>query len=224
MIPPELEQRLYELLRIFVEENKNLNLSAFRTEELAWTGNIMDSISFLDLLPKLGSVQSVLDLGTGGGFPLLPLALALSDVSFVGLDSVQKKVDAVNRMIEKLALKNAACIAGRAEELGRLEKYREQFDIVTSRAVAPINVLLEYCSPFVKQSGYIVLWKSMTIDEELKDSLLARAEFSCHLIHKHSYKLSGNWGERQLLAFQKTAILDSKYPRAVGVPKKDPLI
>ncbi|MDD4319541.1 MAG: 16S rRNA (guanine(527)-N(7))-methyltransferase RsmG [Candidatus Peribacteraceae bacterium] len=240
MTDPALEPRLRQLLTVFLEENKKLNLSAFRTEEQCWIGNILDSLAALELpflsrlLPHPPSpspnggggaegVRELLDLGTGGGFPLLPLAIALPDVRFTGLDSVQKKVDAVNRMIGTLALPNARCVCGRAEELGRSDAYRERFDVVTSRAVSDVNVLLEYASPFVKPGGRVVLWKSVTIDQELHDSLLARAELSCHLIHQHVYELPGDWGKRQLLVFEKSSPLSGKYPRDIGVPKKDPL-
>ncbi|MFH1670263.1 MAG: RsmG family class I SAM-dependent methyltransferase, partial [Patescibacteria group bacterium] len=102
--------------------------------------------------------------------------------------------------------------------------YREQFDLVLSRAVAPINTLLEYCAPFTKVKGHIVLWKSMKIEQELKDSLLARAELSCHLTGQHKYELPESFGKRQLLIFEKTFKTSEKYPREIGIPKKKPIV
>ena len=222
VIFPSLEPRLHDLVTAFLTENAKLNLSAFRTEEQCWAGSVLDSLAALEL-PFIASAKTVLDLGTGGGFPMLPLALAVPDTRFTGLDSVQKKVDATNRIIGAVKIPNALCLCGRAEELGRTTEHRERYDLVLARAVAEINVLLEYASPFVTVGGRVVLWKSMTIDQELKDSLLARAELSCHLVAQHPYTLPGNWGTRQLLVFEKSAALSQKYPREVGVPKKKPL-
>src|SRR3989344_19423 len=140
------------------------------------------------------------------------------------LDSLQKKVDAVQRMTDALALKNIRLSCGRAEELGREPLHRERYDIVLSRAVAALPTLLEYASPFVKNGRYIVLWKSIDTAQELDESLLARAEFSCHLVKQYPYELPEGYGTRQLLIFQKTFPLLKKYPREVGVPKKKPIV
>jgi len=213
-------------MKVFLEENSKLNLSALRTEEQCWIGNILDSISLLEVLPTLSIIHSqfsILDVGTGGGFPLLPLALTLPNSVFTGLDATQKKIDAVKRIAEKMDLKNVKLIAGRAEAIGHDKEFREQFELVLSRAVAPINVLLEYCSPFTKPGGHVILRKSLNIEQELKDSLLARAELSCHLIKQHEYTLPGDFGTRQLLVFEKSGKLSRRYPREVGVPKKEPI-
>lgn len=211
---------------VFLEENKKLNLSALRTPELCWTGNVLDSLAFLKLLPQFStphSPLSILDMGTGGGFPLLPLALCLPEVRFAGLDATRKKIDAVSRIEQALGIVNAELLCGRAETLGHDPSLRETFDVVLSRAVAPVNVLLEYCAPFARPGGAIVLWKSLRVDAELQESLLARAELSCHLARSREYDLGGTWGRRQMLVFEKASALPDKYPRGVGVPGKDPL-
>lgn len=172
----------------------------------------------------LGVEVRILDLGTGGGFPLLPLAICLPHCTFVGLDSVQKKISAVNRIMKAMNITNVSLVCGRAEELGRDTHHREQYDMVVCRAVAEINVLLEYIAPFVKVGGWILLWKSMNIDEELKNSLSARAELTCHLKGSEPYELPGNFGKRQILLFQKTSKTADKYPRDVGIPKNQPLL
>lgn len=220
------EAKLYELVDVFLQENAKLNLSAFRTAEHCWIGNILDSIALLDVLPKLFSDDrklSFIDIGTGGGFPLLPLAITLPQHTFTGLDATQKKIDAIKRIADALKLENVDLICERAEKLGRDPKHREQYDVATLRAVADANVLLEYASPLVKVGGFVIFWKSMIIDDEMKNSLLARAELSCHLKFQHTYQLPGNFGERQILVFEKTARTHDKYPRDVGVPKKNPL-
>lgn len=222
-LTPAQERTLRNVVHAFLRENAVTNLSALRTEDACWNGNILDSLPLLDVLADR-PVTSLLDVGTGGGFPLLPAAVCLPETRCVGVDSVGKKVDAVRRIAASAGLKNVEVIAGRTEELGQNPAYREQFDVVTARAVAELPVLLEYCSPFTKPGGRVILWKSLQIEEELKASLLARAELSCHLIAQHEYELPGDWGRRQLLVFEKTAPLSDKYPREVGVPKKHPLL
>ena len=162
----------------------------------------------------------ILDLGTGGGFPLLPLAICLPSSSFVGMDATQKKIAAVQRIIDELKIANVRLVCGRSEELAREQVHREQYDVVLVRALAELNVLLELAAPFAKVGGYILCWKSLTIDQELNDSLLARAELSCQLENPYVYDLGGTWGKRQILVFRKRANTNPKYPRPVGEPKK----
>ncbi|MDB4978552.1 MAG: rRNA methyltransferase GidB [Candidatus Peribacteria bacterium] len=221
----DTEQRLRELQTVFLTLNAEINLSAFRTEDTCWNGNILDSLPFLDVLPTLGlsPALTLLDIGTGGGFPLLPLALQLPDAALTGMDATQKKLKAIQQMVDELGIKNVSLLTGRAEELGHKPTYREQFDVVTSRAVAELPVLLEFCSPFVKPTGYVVLWKSLQIDQELASAKNALKELMLHLIHTHQYELPGDFGKRQLLVFRKASKLPKKYPRGVGVPKKNPL-
>ena len=235
MIPAEHEPKLRHLNKIFLEENQKLNLSAFREEEQSWIGNIEDSLAILDVLPFStpqppgaegggdGNGGKILDIGTGGGFPLLPLAICLPGSKLTGLDSTQKKISAVERISDKLNLTNVNLVSGRAEELGRDPNHREQYDLVLARAVAESNTLLELCAPFAKVKGKIIFWKSMKIDKELEDSLIARAELTCHLVDQYKYELPDPFGKRQLLIFEKTSPTSEKYPRKVGEPKKKPL-
>lgn len=219
------KEELHRLVNVFLQENATLNLSAFRTQEMCWVGNVLDSLAVFDFFAQCPKqkTKSLLDLGTGGGFPLLPLAICLPDTQFVGLDATQKKVNAVQRIADTLELRNVRLICGRAEELGRDARHRACYDAVTVRAVAPLNVLIEYAVPFLKIGGHLIVWKSMSIKQELADSLLARAELSCHLVHTHRYELPEGFGKRQLLVFEKTAKTPEKYPRGVGVAKKKPL-
>lgn len=220
----DLELRLRELVKVFLLENAKVNLSAFRTEEACWTGNVLDSLAAADLPQFKRLTQGkILDIGTGGGFPLLPLALALPNLKFTGLDATQKKIDAVQHVAEAMRLQNVELISMRAEALGHENRYREKFDIVTARAVADINVLLEYASPFVKPAGRIILWKSMNIEEELEQSTAAQKEFQCGFHSAVTYDLPGDFGQRQLLVFEKKGKLSDKYPRAIGVAKKKPM-
>ena len=123
-----------------------------------------------------------------------------------------------------MAIENVELLCGRSEELAHEAGYREQFDVVTARALAPLNTLVELAAPFAKVGGRIVCWKSMNIEQELQESLLARAELSCHLVQTYPYDLPEDWGKRQLLMFEKTFKTAKKYPRDIGIPKKNPLL
>ncbi|MDD5103500.1 MAG: 16S rRNA (guanine(527)-N(7))-methyltransferase RsmG [Candidatus Peribacteraceae bacterium] len=235
MITEEAQHRLEALCNAFLEENAKLNLSAFRTREACWTGNILDSVAALEVEPlrsfphaptpyALRPHPRFLDLGTGGGFPLLPLALCLPQCTFVGMDATQKKIAAVERIVTALGIANVTLVCGRSEELARDSAHREQYDVVLCRAIAEINVLLELAAPFAQVGGFILCWKSLKIEQELKDSLLARSELSCQMEKSYEYDLGGTWGRRQILVFRKRAKTREKYPREVGEPKKHPLL
>lgn len=245
----EMRHRLEQLCSVFLAENAKINLSAFRTHDACWTGNILDSLAALETEPLRHTANptpyplppsptptptpnpnpnpnpppTILDLGTGGGFPLLPLALALPQCACTGMDAVQKKVSAVERIVREMGIENVRLVCGRSEELARREEHRERYDVVTVRALAELNVLLELAAPFVKVGGHILCWKSLKIDEELQDALLARAELSCHMEEPFVYDLGGTWGKRQILIFRKRAKTSEKYPRGIGEPKKKPL-
>lgn len=224
-LPPEMQQRLRDLLSAFLAENAKLNLSALRTEDAAWNGNILDSLPFLELIEKglIPSPSSILDIGTGGGFPLLPLAIMIPQAQCTGIDSIGKKIEAVKRITQAIGLNNITLIADRAETLARKPVHRGTYDVVVSRAVAPLATLLEYTAPFAKQGGHVVLWKSLHIDEELAASEAAQKELQCTLAHRHTYDLGGDWGNRQLLVLAKTGPTPRHYPRDVGEPKKTPI-
>ncbi|MDD4286744.1 MAG: 16S rRNA (guanine(527)-N(7))-methyltransferase RsmG [Candidatus Peribacteraceae bacterium] len=234
MIAEETQSRLKQLQEAFLAENAKLNLSAFRTSEACWTGNILDSLAALETEPLRALSPSpnpnpnpsprILDLGTGGGFPLLPLAVCLPQCSFVGMDSVRKKVAAVQRIIDAVKIPNVSLVCGRSETLAREGAHREQYDVILVRALAELNVLLELAAPLVKVGGHILCWKSLKIEQELKDSLLARSELSCQMEKPYEYDLGGTWGRRQILLFRKRAKTNAKYPREVGEPKKNPLL
>lgn len=225
-ISPETEQRLRELLTVFMEENAKLNLSAFRTEEDCWVGNILDSLAFLEMFPKripANRTPRITEIGTGGGFPLLPIAIALPEAHCTGMDATRKKIAAVERMVKRMGLRNVTLVCGRAEELGWGPAHREQYDIVLARGIADLSTLLELASPFARTGGHLVLWKSMDIEEELRNSKRAQEELSCMLEHQYRYALPGKWGERQLLIFKKTSSTSARYPRGTGISSKRPL-
>jgi 16S rRNA (guanine527-N7)-methyltransferase len=217
------DTQLRDLVQVFLAENEKVNLSALRTEDACWHGNVLDSLALNELPDLTKTVHTFLDVGTGGGFPLLPLAITHPDWTCTGLDSIGKKMLAVQRIADGVHLKNVRTIAERAEVLAHNKDHREHYDLVTSRAVAEMSVLLEYCAAFAKVGGVIVLWKSLHIDDELAASKNAQQVLGCTLESTHRYILPGDWGERQLLMFRKSKALAKEYPRVVGEAKKKPL-
>ncbi len=222
-LSPSLEAQLKQLRDRVLEENQKINLTALRDAEKCWIGNVLDSLPLLEILEKLGTPKTLLDVGTGGGFPLLPLAVALPAIKCTGLDSTGKKIEAIRRIAADLGITNIHLVTARAEDAGRDPAHREKYDVATARAVADLSALLEFTSPFVKMGGHVVLWKSLQAEEEI-----ARSKKAQHALHvpfecSHRYTLPGDFGERQLLVFRKGAATPKLYPRPTGVPGKQPL-
>ena len=222
-LSPELDERLKALRDRVLDENTRINLTALRDAEKCWIGNVLDSLPLLEIQDNLGEPKRLLDVGTGGGFPLLPLAMAMPDARWTGLDSTGKKIEAIRRIAKDVGLENVDLVAARAEDAARDAAHREKYDVVTARAVADLSVLLELVSPFAKVGGFVVLWKSLKAEEEIALSKKAQHELHVPFAFAHPYALPGDFGERQLLVFRKGSATPKAYPRPVGVPGSKPL-
>ena len=213
------QAKLEQLVTVFREKNAQINLSAIRDKTGIWEKHIIDSLLGLELLDGDVSAPRLLDVGSGGGFPALPLAIARPDWQITALDSVGKKMRAVADIAQQLDLPNFTTLIGRCEELGRDSTQREQYDLVTARALAPWATLLELTAPFVRVGGMLVLFLGPSADEF--DPLLAE-EFGLGVTAKRSHTLPS--GEaRQVWQLTKLTPLDRRFPRGNGVPKKEPL-
>lgn len=218
-----------ELVDVFLEENKKLNLSALRTRQQCEIGNVLDSLAFTDLAPNVFGASwktlklKLLDLGTGGGFPLLPMAIAMPSATLIGLDAVKKKADAVERIVAALGLKNVHMLSDRAEVIGRDPELRSTFDVVTARAVAPLATLLEYAVPLLKVHGLCVFWKSLAVQDELAKAERAARLLRVTLRDTFTYRLPADYGERCLVVYEKQSPTPEEFPRKVGIPKLKPL-
>ena len=218
--------KLRKLVTVFLEENKKLNLSAFRSEEHCWVGNVLDSIALFgafDEVKGLVPPRTLIDIGTGGGFPLLPLAICSPDMACIGIDSTQKKIDAVQRIVDAMHLTNVRLSCGRIEELAHQKEYRESADLVTARAVAPMPVLLEYAVPLLKVGGFCAFWKSSKIADELQSSATAQKLLGISFAGTYAYELPSDFGARLIIFFRKNKPTGKEYPRKTGVPKGKPL-
>ena len=211
-------QKYYEIL---IERNKVMNLTAITEVNDVVTKHFVDSISLINYFDL--NNKKIIDVGTGAGFPGIPLAIILENTEFTLMDSLNKRINFLNDVIELCELNNVTTIHSRAEDLGRNVEYREKFDICVSRAVANLSTLLEYCIPFVKVGGSFISYKSGDVDEEIVASKSSQDKLSCIIDKKISFTLNGTDMSRSFVKFDKKGILSKKYPRQAGKPKKEPL-
>lgn len=211
--------RYYELL---VEWNTFMNLTGITEFQDVLQKHFEDSLTVVRDA-DLSSVKSVMDVGTGAGFPGLPLKIAFPHLKVVLLDSLGKRVKFLNHVIEELQLKNITAIHGRAEDFARKEEYREQFDLVVSRAVANLSSLSEYCIPYTKIGGVFISYKSGKIEEELDRAKKAIFLLGGKLEETVKFQLENSDIERSLVIIRKERKTAKKYPRKAGIPAKEPL-
>lgn len=218
----ELEENELDLfekfLKIFMEKNSQINLSAIRDENWIIEKHFIDSI----MLPAFWKPEwKVLDLWTWWGFPWIPLRVVTEkEVEFTLVDSIWKKVKVVNEFIELLWLKNIKAIQARAEELWQDEKYRWKYDLVVSRATAYLPTLLEYTIPLLKVWWVFASYK-LDNDDEVKESKKALNSLNAEIMDKRTYEI--NWQKRIILFIQKIWETPKKYPRTIWEPLKNPI-
>ncbi|MGM9665475.1 MAG: 16S rRNA (guanine(527)-N(7))-methyltransferase RsmG [Eubacteriales bacterium] len=213
---------LEKLATRLVEENSISNLTAVSDEDGIILKHFCDSAS---VVPFISDGASVCDVGCGGGFPSLVIAVLRGDVSVLAVDSVKKKVDCVKRMAENIGLKNIAVASLRAEEMGKDPSYREKFDVVTSRAVGKLNLISELCLPLVKVGGVFIAMKSLGAKEELENAKNAIELLGGRVKDEISYSLTDGKEtiSRTLIIIEKIRPTDKKYPRNNSQISKKPL-
>lgn len=213
--------RYYELL---TEWNSFMNLTAITDFDDVMKKHFTDSLSLAKALPEIREKNyKIIDVGTGAGFPGIPLKIVFPDLQIVLLDSLNKRVRFLNEVISRLSLLGIEAVHGRAEEYALKKEYRESFDLCVSRAVANLSVLSEYCIPFVKTGGYFVPYKSEKIGEELEDAKKAIHIFGGVFDRQESFYLPSSDIFRCLLLIKKERKTPAKYPRKSGIPSKEPI-
>ncbi len=176
-----------------------------------------------ETLKKYFFGKKIIDLGTGAGFPGIPLKIVFPECEMVLMDSLNKRVSFLDEVIRRLKLDNVKAIHGRAEEMGRKDEFREQYDYCVSRAVARLTTLSEYCIPFIKKQGYFISYKSGNVDEEFAEAEYAIKQLGAKCERKITFKLPDTDMERSLIVIKKHIETPKKYPRAGGKPSNSPL-
>lgn len=217
----QLEQfnTFYELL---IEANKSFNLTAITEMHDVVLKHFIDSIA-ISKFRNLSDTR-VIDVGTGAGFPGIPLAIIYPDTEFVLMDSLKKRLHFIDNVLLELGIRNVTTIHGRAEDVGRDPVYREQFDICVSRAVASLPVLLELCIPVLKVGGEFISYKSELLQEEILKAKRAMKVFHTSLKEQLDYSIPDTDFYRVFAIFSKNEKLEMKYPRQAGKPKKSPIL
>ena len=210
--------KYYEML---IEKNKVMNLTAITEFDEVLVKHFVDSLSICTIIPD--DVKSVCDLGTGAGFPGIPMAIAYPDLQFTLIDSLNKRIKFLQEVVDALGLTNVTLVHARAEEAGRNKLYREQYDLVVSRAVANISTLSEYCLPLVKVGGYFISFKSGDIEDEIKQSGKAISKLGGNLQKPVLFNLPDTNISRSFLVIDKEKSTPKAYPRKAGTPSKEPL-
>ncbi len=216
----EALERFDLLASLLIEQNKTMNLTAITEPDEIVIKHFADSLSVF-CVTDIPNGAKILDLGTGAGFPGLPLLIARPDIDLTMLDGTAKKLNYINTTLERLSL-NAQTLHARAEEAGKSRQYRENFDIVCSRAVAALNVLCEYCLPFVRVGGRFIAMKSAKAQEELELARNAINLLGGKVADIKSFKLSDG-GERAVIIIEKISHIPPKYPRVSAQIAKKPL-
>lgn len=212
-------QCYYERL---IEKNKVMNLTAITEYEEVVDKHFVDSI-LLGSVKELSGKKRVIDVGTGAGFPGIPLKIVYPELEITLLDSLNKRVKFLNEVIEELGLTGIQAVHSRAEDLAQDAAYRQQYDICVSRAVANLSTLSEYCIPFVKQGGYFISYKSTQIEEELKQAKKAVQVLGGTLEQVETVQIPGTTIERQFVMIRKTGTTPKKFPRKAGTASKTPI-
>lgn len=218
----EKAAKLTEYNAMVIAMSKKMNLTGIKDIDESLIKNIYDSLTVYDekYFPEKGKV---LDLGTGAGFPGVPLAILRPDMLFVLVDSIQKKLTFVENACRNLGIKNVKCVHMRAEEGGRRRKTREAFDVVTARAVKAMPIISEWALPFVKVGGVFAAMKGPGAMEEMKQAGKILRELHAELSEKKEFELPGG-DKRCILFLKKTAPCPKTYPRKVGIAEKKPII
>ena len=218
----ELQKEQYnKYYNLVVEWNQKINLTSITEENEFYTKHFFDSVS-LAFFKDYSNIESICDVGSGAGFPSIPLKILYPNLKVTIVDSLNKRIKFLNLVKDELGLTDCNFVHARAEEFGQNKEYRESFEIVTARAVARLNILSELCLPLVKKNGYFLSLKAQKAEEETKEATNAIKILGGKLEKDLNFEIEGE--ERHILEIRKAKETPNKYPRKAGTPNKKPLL
>ena len=212
--------QFFDYMNLLIDWNKKINLTAITLPEEIILKHFIDSMTISKYIPQ---DAYLVDVGTGAGFPGIPLKILRKDIKIVLVDSLNKRINFLNEVINKLQLDNIKTIHARAEEFGQDKNYRESFDIVTSRAVANLSTLSEYLLPLVKVDGKCICMKGPNINEEIEQGKNAIKVLGGTISNIYEFNLPLSDIGRTIIEISKKSSTNLKYPRKAGMPSKEPL-
>lgn len=215
-------QQFMGYYNILIEWNKVMNLTTIIDFSDVIDKHFIDSLEIIKVL-DLKNCSKCIDVGTGAGFPGIPIKIMYPELDIILLDSLNKRIKFLNEVIQALDLSSISAVHGRAEEYGKKDDFREMFDIVVSRAVANLASLSEYCIPFAKKDGYFISYKSGNVLNEIELSKNAIMTLGGKLEKLEKFKLPNTDIERTFVVIKKTKETPKKYPRGSGKPLKEPI-
>lgn len=217
----EIENNFMLYKDLLVEWNKKINITRIEKDEDIYIKHYLDSVILLN--SKIKKDAKIIDIGTGGGFPGFPLKIVNNDFRLTLLDSLRKRTNFLNLVANELGFDDIEVLHGRAEDFGRNKIYREKYDLCVSRAVASLNILSEFCLPFVKENGYFVAYKSENITEEMDSSQNAIKKLGGKIEDIKEIKIPNSSIIRKLVFIKKVNETPNIFPRKAGTPAKKPL-
>ncbi len=213
--------RFYKYMEMLLEWNEKINLTAITDPNEVILKHFIDSMTINKYVDKN---SKLIDVGTGAGFPGIPVSILRDDINVTLMDSLNKRIKFLDEVIKENNLNNVETIHSRAEELANNPNYREMFDVATSRAVASLNVLLEYLLPFVKVGGYCICMKGSNVENEIKEAKKALEILKGEIIEVEKFNLPDTDYGRNIIVIKKVGNTPKKYPRKPGTPAKEPLV
>lgn len=221
MLSEEQLQKFYKYMKLLLEWNEKINLTAIIEPKEIILKHFIDSLS---IIKYIKNKNSLVDVGTGAGFPGIPIKIVLPEIKVILIDSLNKRITFLNEVISQLDLKYIEAVHSRVEDFARNKEYREKFDVATARAVAQLPIILEYLIPLTKVKGNIICMKGNKIDEEIKKSKKAISVLGGNLEKIDNFYLPDTDIERNIIIVNKVEKTSSKYPRKAGIPSKNPII
>lgn len=215
--------RFERYFKLLVEWNKKMNLTGITEKAAVYEKHFYDSLTLIHAV-QFKDCRLMVDIGSGAGFPSIPLAIVFPHLKVTIIDSLSKRIRFLEEVTAQLGLNNVRCLHSRAEDAARLKEHRDQYDLATARAVARLAVLNEFCLPFVRSEGTFVAMKGADIGVELEESRFSLSKLNGKLEQVVPLTLPSEGAERHLVVIRKSGVTPNAYPRKAGLPLKQPLI